>query len=54
MKVKDGKIIEATEDELFEVYLKRGFDELFSFDEYLRLCEMHGTRIFKGVSDESV
>ena len=34
MTVKDGKIVRATENELFDEYLRRGFDDLFSFNEY--------------------
>ena len=45
MKIKNGKIAEATEAELFEVYLKRGYDDLFSFDYYKHRCIELGTKI---------
>ena len=45
MKVKNGKITEATEDELFEVYLKRGFDDIMSFYDYKAQCMRLGTKI---------
>ena len=47
MKAENGKIIEATEEELFEVYLKRGYDDLFSFDFYIQRCKELGTSIIK-------
>lgn len=47
MTIKDGKIEKATENELFSVYLKRGFDDIMSFDEYKRKCEDFGTEIVK-------
>jgi hypothetical protein len=48
MKVKNGKIIEATENELFEHYLKLGFDEIFDFNTYKRRCEASGVKIIGG------
>ena len=47
MKIENGKIVEATKSELFEHYLKRGFDEIFSFPDYCERCEMRGTRIIQ-------
>ncbi len=41
MVVKNHKIIEATEDELFKYYVKRKLDGSYSFPYYLsklRLC----------------
>jgi hypothetical protein len=43
MKVKNGKIAEATEAELFEVYVNRGFDDIMSFTDYKRRCVELGT-----------
>ena len=34
MKKENGKIISATEDELFSLYLDRGYDECMDFHEY--------------------
>lgn len=45
MKVENGKIVEATEIELFGVYLKRGFDDIMSFTDYKMRCVALGTRI---------
>ena len=47
MKVKDGKIVQATEEELFAIYLKRGYDDLFSFDHYKRRCVELGTEVIE-------
>ena len=43
MEIKNGKISKATEEELFEFYLSRGWDEIMSFTDYVRRCEMNGT-----------
>lgn len=45
MKIKDGKIAAATDEELFGFYLSRGWDELFSYPEYKRRCVAAGTKI---------
>ena len=45
MKVKNGKIAEATEAELFEFYLSRGLDEIMSFPDFKTQCVRIGTRI---------
>lgn len=47
MKIENNKIIEATELELYDFYLTRDWDELYSFPEYKRLCEEQGTKIIK-------
>lgn len=47
MKIKNNKIIEATELELYNFYLTRGWDELYSFPEYKRLCMNQGTKIIE-------
>lgn len=45
MKIKRNKIIEATEAELMEHYLKKGYDYIYSFREYLRLMVDSGVEI---------
>ena len=45
MTIKNGKIAKATENELFEYYLKRGFDDLMPFTDYKRRCVELGTEI---------
>ena len=47
MTVKDGKIVKATEAELFEVYLKREYDDIMSFTDYKRRCAELGTEIIE-------
>ena len=34
MKIENNKIVEITESELFELYLRRGVDEIMDFNEY--------------------
>ena len=48
MKIENGKIIEATEDELFNIYLEGQWDNIYSFNKYIELCKMAGTKIIKG------
>lgn len=47
MKIKSNKIIEATEAELMEHYLKEGYDDIYSFREYLRLMVEAGVKILE-------
>lgn len=35
MKIENGKIVEATENEMFSIYLDRGFDNVMDFHEFL-------------------
>lgn len=41
----DGKIKSATENELFSIYLDRGWDDIMDFHEFLARCEQNGTKI---------
>ena len=52
MKVKNGKIVEATESELFKLYLSRGFDDIMSFSDYKSQCVRFGTKIVEKGGDE--
>ena len=54
MTVKGGKIIQATESELYEFYLKRGYDDLMSFTEYKRKCIENGMEVINGAEKETV
>ncbi len=45
MLIKGHKIIEATEQELFEYYLQRGFDDIMDFQSYLRQMRKCGVKI---------
>ncbi len=45
MKTEGRKITEATEDELFSVWLEKELDEIMSFFTFVAACQVHGTRI---------
>jgi len=45
LKVEKGKIVEASEAELFVFYLSRGWDDIMSFTEFLRRCRAAGTTV---------
>lgn len=45
MKKADNKIIEATENELYNVYLQKGYDEVMDFYDFLYQCQKLGTKI---------
>lgn len=45
MKVKNGKIVECTDNELFNWYLKNNWDDLYSYPDYKEKCIQHGTKI---------
>ena len=47
MKIENGKIIEATEDELFDYYLRREYDLIYAFPMYMMACKKNGTKIIK-------
>ena len=47
MKVKRGKIIEATRGELFNYYLSRELDDVYSFLDYVELMKKAGTKIIE-------
>lgn len=51
MKIESNKIIEATEPELMEKYLKEGYDDIYSFREYLRLMVKAGVKIVEEKED---
>lgn len=45
MKVSDGKIVEITETELFDLWLERGMDDLLSFPDYIRSFQSAGCKV---------
>lgn len=47
MKVKRGKIIEATRSELFNYYLSRELYDIYSFPDYIELMKKAGTKIIE-------
>ena len=42
MRIENGKIVELTEDELFNLYLKREMDDIMDFNEYKRRMKHAG------------
>ena len=47
MKVEKGKIVEATEHELFCEWLRREFDDIMSFPEYIYYMKKSGVRVIE-------
>ena len=45
MKIENGKIVEATEAELFSLYLDRGYDDCMDFEEYLYRMQKDGCEV---------
>lgn len=45
MKIESGKIVEATKQELYSHYLKLGYDDIYSFPEYLERMESYGVKV---------
>lgn len=45
MKVRCGRIVECTEAELTAYWLRHGWDDIYSFPEYMRRCVEQGTVI---------
>ena len=45
MKIENGKIVEATENELFSLYLDRGMDDIMDFHEYRYRMEVAGCAV---------
>ena len=53
MIIKNGKIAEATEAELFECYLNRGYDDIMSFLDYKTQCIRLGTKIIEEEGEDN-
>lgn len=45
MKTSNGKIVEATENEMYTQYLKAGYDDVMGFPDFLYRCKELGTSI---------
>ena len=45
MTIQDGKIVEATDSELFEYYLTRDWDLVMSYQDYKRECKERGLKV---------
>lgn len=54
MKIHQGKIIEATRDELFSYYLSRELDDVYSFPDYLERMKDAGVNIIDESSTDSM
>lgn len=50
MKIKNNKIVEATEQELFDRYLKMEYDDAMTFKDYKRRMKSSGVKITKNDS----
>jgi hypothetical protein len=48
MTIENNKIIEATENELFDLYLKREMDDIMDFNEYKIQMEKAGCVVVYG------
>lgn len=42
MKIENGKIVSATENELFDLYMRREMDDIMDFNEYKRQMKNAG------------
>ena len=45
MKIENDRIVEATENELFEYFLAREYDDIMTFHEFLYALRKAGVRI---------
>jgi hypothetical protein len=45
MKIENDKIIQATEDELYSYWLSRGWDDVYSFHEYMQRMKDAGCEV---------
>ena len=45
MEIKNGKIIKATEAELFKYYIEREYEDILSFPDYLGKMKNVGVEI---------
>ena len=50
MTWEHNRITEITDDELYELYLRRGMDELMDFNEYKRRMRKAGVLVIEGGS----
>lgn len=45
MTIKDGTITSATENELYRLYIQRGYDDLMSFNDYKFRMKLAGVKL---------
>lgn len=48
MRIENGKIIEATRDELFSKWLDEDWCEIMLFDDYISRMERAGCKVIGG------
>ena len=53
MKIRKGKIVETKESELFAYYLKRGYDNIYDFPEYLDKMKALGVTVIEEPEDNN-
>lgn len=53
MKIDNGKIVEATENELFRLYLEREMDDAISFTEYVMRMQDAGCKVVCGGNEDA-
>ena len=53
MKIVNNRIESATEKELYQYWLEKGFDEIYSFAEYVQCMIGHGVTIQDGQDIEN-
>lgn len=51
MTIVDGNITKASESELYKYYLSRGYDEVYSFTDFMERLKNLGCEIEEGESD---
>lgn len=51
MEVKNGKIVEATDIELYEYWLESGWCDVYSYTEYKSRVKELGTRVIEDDRD---
>lgn len=54
MKIVDGRIAEATRDEMYNYYLTREWYTVMSFREWLRRCAEAGTKVTDDEEDGQI
>ena len=47
MEIKDGKIVSATNIELYEYWLKSGWSDIYSYTEYKNKVKQLGTKVIE-------
>lgn len=52
MKIVNGRIAEATRDEMYDLYLKFEWYTVMLFPEWLRRCENNGTKVTDDEEDK--